>query len=95
MAAFGITQANGLVMHSFAQKLKQYMRNSENPTGTNIMNRSPLNLIEERDGKLFAYEFKWNPKKKARLSKTFEKAYSEHKYQVINKENYEEFLLSR
>ncbi len=52
-----------------------------------------IDFIEERDGKLFAYEFKWNQKKKPRLSKTFERAYPEHEYQVINKENYEEFLL--
>ena len=38
MAALGIAQASGLALHSFAQNLKQYMRNSENPTGTNIIN---------------------------------------------------------
>jgi len=38
LAALGIAQANGLALHSFAQNLKQYMGNSENPVGTNIIN---------------------------------------------------------
>jgi predicted AAA+ superfamily ATPase len=51
-----------------------------------------VDYIEEREGKLFAYEFKWNPKKKAKLSKTFQSAYPEHEFQVISQENYHEFI---
>lgn len=53
-----------------------------------------IDYIEERDGKLHAFEFKLNPLKKARLSKTFSRAYPEHSFSVINKNNYYEFLSS-
>ena len=52
-----------------------------------------IDYLEERDGHLFAYEFKWNPKAKARLSKSFSQAYPNHSFQVIHRENFEEFLL--
>ena len=53
-----------------------------------------IDYIEERDGKLFAYEFKWNPKKKAKLSKTFQAAYPNHEFKVITPANYDEFISS-
>ncbi|NOX17158.1 MAG: ATP-binding protein [Chlorobi bacterium] len=52
-----------------------------------------IDYIEEMDGTLFAYEIKWNPKKKPFLSKGFSKTYPNHRYQIINPENYEQFLL--
>ncbi len=51
-----------------------------------------IDYIEEHSGKLFAYEFKWNSTKKAKLSKTFSAAYPEHEFTVINKENYTDFI---
>jgi len=41
---------------------------------------------------LHAYEFKWNPGKKVRFSKTFTNAYPNSKTKVITKENYMHFL---
>lgn len=52
-----------------------------------------IDYIEERVGKLWAYEFKYNPSKMPVLSKTFANAYPDHNYKVINSENYQEFLL--
>ena len=52
-----------------------------------------IDYIEEHSGRLFAYEFKWNANKKARLSKSFMKAYPEHEFYVINHENYTDFIL--
>ena len=34
-----------------------------------------IDCLEEHQGKLFAYEFKWNPSKKKRIPKTFTRAY--------------------
>jgi len=51
-----------------------------------------IDYIEEREGKLFAYEFKWKPGKTSYLSKTFSKAYPDSQFQVITPENAEEFL---
>ena len=51
-----------------------------------------IDYIEEHSGKLFAYEFKYNPNKKVKISKTFTGAYSNSEFQLINKENYTEFI---
>ncbi|MDD3526103.1 MAG: DUF4143 domain-containing protein, partial [Bacteroidales bacterium] len=52
-----------------------------------------IDYLEERDGKLFAYEFKWSSKQKARLPKTFSNAYPDNQFKVINQENFEEFIM--
>lgn len=52
-----------------------------------------IDYIEERDGHLYAFEFKWSPKAKARLSKSFSSAYPNHSFEVINSGNFESFLL--
>jgi len=56
--------------------------------------KQEIDYIEERDGKLYAYEIKWNAKKKPKLSKSFSQAYPEHEYRIINPENYEQYLIS-
>ena len=52
-----------------------------------------IDYIEELDGELFAYEFKWNPAKKAKVATAFETAYPGHKFRVINRDNFDEFIL--
>jgi len=51
-----------------------------------------IDYIEETRGEFRAYEFKWNPEKKAALSKTFANAYPLKSFGVINPGNYHEFL---
>jgi predicted AAA+ superfamily ATPase len=51
-------------------------------------------ILEERDGRLYAWEFKWNPKARVRLSKTFSRAYPDHEFTVVTPTNYHQFLLS-
>lgn len=51
-----------------------------------------IDLIEEIDGKLHAFEFKWNPAKSKKPPAGFLEAYSNSTFQVINKENYMNFL---
>ena len=52
-----------------------------------------IDYLEERDGKIYAWEFKWSPRAKVRLSKTFSKAYPNHEFKVITPENYDSFLM--
>lgn len=51
-----------------------------------------IDYVEERDGKMWAYEMKWSAKAKPSFSQTFTQAYPEHVLQVINRENYYEWL---
>lgn len=50
-----------------------------------------IDFIEEREGKLFGYEFKAN-KGIANLPKDWKKTYSNAEFQVINKDNYLDFV---
>lgn len=53
-----------------------------------------IDYIEEREGKLFTYEFKWSEKKKAKLPKLFAELYPENEFELINSKNYmENFVL--
>lgn len=52
-----------------------------------------IDLIEETNGKLSAFEFKWNEKAKVKFPKTFTNNYPETSVKGISKKNYEEFLL--
>lgn len=50
-----------------------------------------IDWIEEKGGKLTAYEFKWSSKKKVKFPATFKKKY-DATFEVINKDNYFEFI---
>jgi uncharacterized protein len=45
-----------------------------------------IDLIEERDGKLFAFEFKWNTNKKAVIPASFKGSYNVESLEIINRE---------
>lgn len=48
--------------------------------------------VEEKDGRMDAFEFKWNPGAKVRFSKSFTNEYQPDTTKVIHNENYESFL---
>jgi len=54
-----------------------------------------IDYIEERDGKMWAFEMKWSAKAKPAFSKTFINAYPEHELQLINRDNYFEWLTGK
>ena len=52
-----------------------------------------IDYLEEADGQLHAWEFKWNAKHKLRIPKSFSTAYPESKINLITPDNYDELLL--
>ena len=52
-----------------------------------------IDYLEELDGKLKAYEFKWKAKGNHRIPKTFTNAYPEAETHIITPNNYLDFLL--
>jgi predicted AAA+ superfamily ATPase len=52
-----------------------------------------IDYIEERDGMLYAFEFKWNEKQRAKLPNAFARAYPNHEFKCINRANYWEFIV--
>lgn len=54
--------------------------------------KQEIDLIEKEAGKLSAYEFKWNPRKKVKAPGGWTRTYKEASFEVINKNNYLEFI---
>jgi len=53
-----------------------------------------IDYLEERDGILHAYEFKWGKKSKARIPLTFSNAYPNFSFDLVTPENMDIFLKS-
>lgn len=51
-----------------------------------------IDYIEDKDGEITGYEFKWNGTKKHKITKTFLNAYPNSTVKIITPENYFEFL---
>lgn len=50
-----------------------------------------IDYVEESDGKITGFEFKWNPKAKANIPSNFVKTY-DAEVKIISKENFREFV---
>jgi predicted AAA+ superfamily ATPase len=51
-----------------------------------------IDYLEEKDGKLYAFEFKLNSNKKAKIPKSFQESYPNSEFQIINRENFLNFV---
>jgi len=56
------------------------------------LRQQELDYLEDYDGQLHAYEFKWNSAKNTRPPLPFIKTYPDASFEVINPENYLDFL---
>lgn len=54
--------------------------------------RQEIDLIEERDGRLFAYEFKYATRKKVGAPKAWLKSYPQAEFEVITRKNFLPFI---
>ena len=52
-----------------------------------------LDWLEEKGNELAGFEFKWNENKKSKIPTAFGKAYPDATFEVINKQNYLDFIL--
>jgi len=52
-----------------------------------------IDLVEEREGNLFAYEFKWSETARCKQPKDWALAYPKAEYQVIDRKKYLDFIL--
>lgn len=73
-------------------KKQEYRRIQANNYFWRTYDKKEIDLIEERDGKLFAYEIKWQTKK-LKPPKEWKENYSNSEFNVINNENYLDFIL--
>jgi len=52
-----------------------------------------IDLLEESEGRLDAFEFKWSGNTKTKLPSDFMKVYPESTFHLVTRENYQEFLI--
>ena len=70
------------------KKFTEYNNIYKNAYFWRTHNQNEIDYLEEREGKLFAYEIKWNIKRKVKPPNSFKNAYPEHEFQVITPDNY-------
>ena len=76
---------NFLVSERF--KRNEYAESYANAWFWRTQAQQEIDYIEERDGYLSAFEFKWNPSAKAKQPKAFQTAYPNSSFTVIHKDN--------
>lgn len=86
----GVLWENYLIIER--KKQKSYHRFHTNDYFWRTHAQQEIDYIEDYSGTLHAYEFKWNPKKKIRFSKSFTNAYPNSQHKGITPENYLSFL---
>jgi len=52
-----------------------------------------IDMVEEREGRLFGFEIKWSERKKQKSPKDWLKTYKNAEYTIINQNNYQDFIL--
>ncbi len=81
----------------FAERLKY--RSYNNIYGSNYFWRThqgqEVDFVEERDGKLYGYECKWSSDKILRIPQEWRETYPEASYEVINPDNYLDFVVGK
>jgi len=73
-------------------KRNNYSQNYANCYFWRTTQQQEIDYIEDKDGLLNCYVFKWNTTKKAKLSSTFSANYPDSNFKIINKDNYLEFI---
>lgn len=72
-------------------KYQEYNRISANNYFWRTYEQQEIDWVEERDGYLFGYEFKWK-ESKVKIPSQWRKAYPNSSFEVINQNNFEKWL---
>jgi len=73
-------------------KRQEYLRESSSNYFWRTYTKKEVDLVEERSGQLHGYEIKWG-KTKPRPPKEWNSAYPDATWDLINRENYLEFII--
>ena len=73
-------------------KYLSYKKTPHNSFFWRTYDQQEIDWIEERDGKLFAYEIKYS-RSKTKTPKAWKEAYPESEFNVITKDNYLDFIV--
>lgn len=91
-----LRQDKGALWENFlvAERLKQnaYKMTLAKPYFWRTTQQQEVDYVEDKAQKIYGFEFKWNPKKKAKLPKTFTQKYKAESM-IVNRENFREFVM--
>lgn len=73
-------------------KFTDYTNSYTNKYFWRTKDQTEIDYLEEYDGNLHCYEFKWNPTAKASFPPSFANAYSNSTFEIIHRDNFEKFL---
>ena len=74
-------------------KKQNYQKITTNNYFWRTYDQQELDWLEEKGNELAGFEFKWNENKKSKIPTAFGKAYPNATFEVINKQNYLDFIL--
>jgi len=86
----GALWENYLISERF--KYNMYTSNHCHSRFWRTTQQQEVDYLEEKGGRLTAYEFKWNPKTKVRFPRTFTQAYPDCETHLITTENFRNFV---
>lgn len=93
---FSLRTDKGALWENFliSERLKQneYKLTLAKPYFWRTTQQQEVDYVEDIGQKIYGFEFKWNPKKTVRLSKTFVEKYNASE-KLINKDNFREFVI--
>lgn len=72
-------------------KRQEYMREATHSFFWRTYDKKEIDLIEDRRGKLFAYEIKWR-KTRVKIPKDWQRSYPDAGFEIINRDNYLQFI---
>lgn len=75
------------------KKFLEYNRLWGNSWFWRTKEQKEIDWVEERDGKIIGYEFKWNPDQKVKIPRLFLDSYENSDFRVIHRDNCDSFLL--
>lgn len=94
-----IRQDKGALWENFLvserQKVKHYQGHYSNDYFWRTYTQQEVDYIEESDGIIDAYEFKWSPQKRVKFPTSFLEAYPEARTAIINRQNFLPFVLGQ
>ena len=74
-------------------KKQNYQKITTNNYFWRTYDQQELDWLEDQGNELAGFEFKWNENKKSKIPTAFGKAYPDATFEVINKQNYLDFIL--
>lgn len=88
----GALWENFLISERF--KLQQYHKLYSNNYFWRTIQKQEIDFIEERDGQIYAFEFKWNKRPKDKIPSSFIREYDAIGH-IVDKQNFREFILPK